>query len=442
MQLIYYAHSYRPIDNPINEFFQELMVDEALTPSLDPQSDRLNAAKPERHLRSTDGMVVVLPQRDPAPSEYIRWEIGLGLRARRPQLVFVEDTLADDLVPQGILQRRFSRRRLLREVRDHRAALRILKSYIGTEPPPTYHPTSLRRRCAVIGSSRLRNQPLEALQQYLEQCHYSPVVIEPGIRLPDEMAAEESVRRAAMCVAIVEGLTPAEVYLFGAARASLTPTITITLDPAYPYSEATPREYQPRFVPEGDTAEFLATIENEIGIFEEDYLELKKDWQVHRYRSYRDAVMKTRSADGNYSGEERQRAFIVIENAEVDMSQNKVEVSNVVGPVNIQSRLDHVTQTVQQLQGWPDARKEELAKLLSELTESLKGVVDTRPDDAERVAKTAELVVGEATKANPDKGFLSITTDGLKKAAEAVADIAPVVLSVAGKVATFVAGLA
>ena len=63
-------------------------------------------------------------------------------------------------------------------------------------------------------------------------------------------------------------------------------------------------------------------------------------------------------------------------------------------------------------------------------------------DDAERVAKTAELVVAEATKAKPDKGFLSITTDGLKKAAEVVADIAPTVLTVAGKVAAFVAGLA
>jgi len=56
------------------------------------------------------------------------------------------------------------------------------------------------------------------------------------------------------------------------------------------------------------------------------------------------------------------------------MSTNKVQVSNVVGPVNIQSRLDHVTQSVQQLQSWPDARKEELTKLLAELTASLKGV--------------------------------------------------------------------
>src|SRR5262245_53109630 len=145
------------------------MVDEALTPSLDPQSDRLNTAKPERHLRSTDAMVVVLPQRDPAPSEYIRWEIALALRARRPQLVFVEDTLADDLVPQGILQRRFSRRRLLREVRDHRAALRTLKSYIGTDPPPTYHPISLRRSCAIIGGNRLGGAAMKALVEHLDE---------------------------------------------------------------------------------------------------------------------------------------------------------------------------------------------------------------------------------------------------------------------------------
>jgi hypothetical protein len=442
VHLVYYAHSYHKKDHEINEVFQELMVDEALTPSLDPQSDRLNAAKPERHLRSTDAMVVVLPERDPAPSEYIRWEIGLGLRARRPLLVFVEDTLPDDLVPHGVLQRRYSRRRLLREVRDHRAAVRTLKSYVGNDPPPTYHPTSARRRCAVIGASRLGREPLGALLQYLEECNYSPHVVKRGTRLPDEMAAEESVRRAAVCVAVVEGLSPAEIYLLGAARASLTPTIALTLDAAYPFNKVTPKEYQPRGVRKGDSADLLRVVEQEIAIFEEDYLELKEEWQVHRYRRYRDAVMRTRQHDGNYSREERQRAFIVIEKAEVDMSTNKVQVENVVGPVNIQSRLDHVTQTVQQVRGWPDTRKDELTKLLAELTASLKEVADTRPDDAERVAKTAELVVSEATKAKPDKGFLSITAEGLKQAAEAVKDIAPAVLSVAYKVATFVTGLA
>jgi len=232
------------------------------------------------------------------------------------------------------------------------------------------------------------------------------------------------------------------MYLFGAARASLIPTIAITLEHKYPYSKVTPKEYQPRFVIAGDTANLLRVIEEEISIFEEDYLELKEEWQVHRYRSYRDAVMKTRPSDGDYSQEERQRAFIVIERAEVDMSTKNVNISNVVGPVNVLSRLDKVSQSVQQVQGWPDARKEDLTKLLGELTKSLKEAAESRPDDAERVAKTAELVVAEATKAKPDKGFLSITTEGLKQAAEAVRDIAPTVIEVAGRIATFVANLA
>ena len=191
----------------------------------------------------------------------------------------------------------------------------------------------------------------------------------------------------------------------------------------------------------GDAADLAQIVEEQIAIFEEDYLELREESQVHRYRQFREAVLRTQRSEGQYSREERQQAFIFMGNAEIDMSKNKVEVSNVVGPVNIQSRLDHVTQTVQQVQGWPNARREELTALLAELSASLQGVAEKRPDDAERVGKTAELVVAEATKAKPDRGFLSITVEGLKKAAEAVADITPTVLAVAGKVAAFVATL-
>jgi hypothetical protein len=177
VQLIYYAHSYRKSDDDVNEFFQDLMVAEALTASLDPPSDHLNAAKPERHLRSTDAMIVVLPQRDPGPSEYIRWEIAQGLRARKPQLVFVEDVLPDDIVPAGLLQKRFSRRRLLREARDHRHAVRGLKTYIGTDPPPAYEPKNIQRRCAIVGGAQLGHEPLAALLQCLERRRYRPVTI-------------------------------------------------------------------------------------------------------------------------------------------------------------------------------------------------------------------------------------------------------------------------
>jgi hypothetical protein len=442
VQLIYYAHSYRKIDDEVNEFFQELMVDEALMPSLDPPSDRLNAAKPERHLRSTDAMVVVLPQRDPGPSAYIRWEIGLGLRARRPQLVFVEDVLPDDLVPAGLLQRRFSRRRLLREARDHRHAVRALKSYIGTDPPPTYQPMNAQRRCALIGGARLGAEPLRALLECLERRHYKPVVVASGERLPDEMAAEEVVQRAALCLAVVERLTPAEYYLLGAAGAALTPTIALTLDPAYAFNPLTPREYQPRPVAPNDAHALVRTVEAEITVFEEDYLELKEEAQVRRYKEFRESVLRSQRKEGVYSHSEREQIVNYIQNAEIDMSKDKVQVGNVVGPVNIKSRLDHVTQTVQQVTGWPEDRRTELTTLLAELQAGLAAVAEQRPEEVERVAKTAELVVTEATKAKPDKTFLSITADGLKHAALAVADIAPTVLAVAGKVAAFVAALA
>lgn len=424
LQLIYYAHSYRTIDDDVNEFFQELMVDEALTPSIDPPSNQLNAAKPERHLRSTDAMVVVLPQREPGPSEYIRWEIGLGLRARRPQLVFVEDVLPDDLVPAGLLQRRFSRRRLLREARDHRHAVRTLKSYIGTDPPPTYQPMNAQRRCAVIGGARLGREPLSALLLCLEKLRYKPVVVAGGRRLPDEMAAEEAVQRAALCIAVVEGLTPAEYYLLGAARTALTPTVALTLDPGYAFNPVTPREYQPRLVAAHDADALVRTIETEVSVFEQDYLELTEEKQVRRYKDFRERILRAQREEGKYTRGEREQIINYVQKQEIDMSKDKIQVSGVVGPVNIKSRLEHVTQSVMQATGLADAQRRELTQLITELQSALAMVAEKRPDDAERVTKTAELVVAEAVKPKPDKSFLSITAEGLKHAAQAVAALA------------------
>lgn len=439
MQLIYYSHSYRPADDVVNEFFQELMVDEQLTPSLDPKSDRLNAAKPERHLRSTDAMIAVITWRDPAPSEYIRWEVGLGLRARKPQLVFVEDILPDDLVPSGLLQRRFSRRGLLREARDHRHAIRLLKGYVGNDPPPSYQPTSVRRRCVLIGVSQLGREALTALLASLESLHYSPLLVSRGRRLSDDLVIEQAVQRAALCIALVEGLTPTEYYLLGVARSALTPSVLLTHDAAHPYHPVTPREYQPRYVRAGDVDALVRTITTEIDIFEEDYLELTEESQVKRYKAFQELLL--RSQRDGYSQETRRQVFNFMGNAEVDMSKDKIQVSGVVGPVNIKSTLDNVIQTVQQAPGWSDDRRQELGKLIAELKAALQAAAEQRPDDAERVTKTAELVVAEAIKAKPDRSFLSISAEGLKQAARAVADIAPTVLAVAAKVAAFVAAL-
>src|SRR6476619_8420326 len=58
--IVYFAHSYRPTDADVNDYFARLMKSEQLIPSLDPPSDAVNSAKLERHLNYSDGMVAIL----------------------------------------------------------------------------------------------------------------------------------------------------------------------------------------------------------------------------------------------------------------------------------------------------------------------------------------------------------------------------------------------
>jgi hypothetical protein len=438
--LIYYSHSYRKTDDNINEFFQELMIDESLSPSLDPPSDHLNSAKPERHMRGTDGMIAVLTFRDPKPSEYIRYEISLGVRARKPLLVFVEDVLPDDVLPLGISQRRFSRRWLLREVREHRHAMALLRTYIGENPPPAFHMVNEQRRCLVVGSANFDAAQLDALTLLLSARQYSPRILKPGTSILDGSDDDSFACRAALCIAATENLTPSEAYLLGATRSALTPAILLTLDSNSTTFSAIPKEYQPRFIHRGDTSGLVGVLQTEIDIFEEDYLELA---DAEKVRLYRSTLLQTHRGDGRYHEISRSNLFnIVAGSVGVDMSKDKIEISHVVGPINIKSTMDRVVQTVQNAPALPDNHRQELQNLITELRAELAKIGDMRPDDTARVAQSAEIVVTEATKKDPNKGFLAITAEGLKEAAKAVADIAPTVLAVAARVAAFVTGVA
>jgi hypothetical protein len=222
------------------------MISEGMTSSIDPPSDRLNSAKPERHLRSTDGMICILPYRDTGPSPYILYEIRLALRARRPLAVFVEDTLPSNVLPDSVLARRFSRRSLLRQIRDQRYALQIFKDYVGKAPPPTYEPRNAQRTCLIIGASRLSITIRSELESHLRDLMYFPTIIGAGEDcLGDEHTQDARLRQASFVVAVVEGLTPREYYWLGAARSVLTPTITITDNFCYPYdaSGLTPKNW-------------------------------------------------------------------------------------------------------------------------------------------------------------------------------------------------------
>lgn len=102
--------------------------------------------------------------------------------------------------------------------------------------------------------------------------------------------------------------------------------------------------------------------------------------------------------------------------------------------INVDSVLRDVCQTI----GTADIRDQETKKQLMELIEQLKLELQKTPPErreaAEAIADSAKALVEAGTKSKPNKTTLQITAQGLKKAAECVADIMPTVLSVASSI--------
>jgi hypothetical protein len=299
MNLVYYAHSYRKPDNAAVEFFGDLMRSERLIASLDPPSDRLNSAKPERHLKATDGMVAVLTAREGGVSPYILYEISLCLRANKPLLVFVEDLLPTGLISSRILQRRFSRKALLRQVRDHRYALQMLRSYIGDEPPPAYQPTTEMRQCLLGGLHDLSPDIIRMFEALLAERGYATHVLQGEIvDCLYNPSLQDTLNNADLAVAFIESNKQRAEFFLGALRASFVPTILLTAKPTFSFHPTVPREYQARIVDISAPESIRSTVDSEISVVEEEYVDLENQEQVERYASL---LLTQTSGRGHYT---------------------------------------------------------------------------------------------------------------------------------------------
>jgi hypothetical protein len=107
--------------------------------------------------------------------------------------------------------------------------------------------------------------------------------------------------------------------------------------------------------------------------------------------------------------------------------------------VNIKATLRNVTQTVNTLPGADESAKAELTRLIEQLNEALQ---KAPAEDAEAVADSAKALVDAANKPKPNKATLQITADGLKKAAENIAVVAPAVVGIATQIVAAVFKLA
>jgi hypothetical protein len=280
--ITYFAHSYRPRDVPVNEYIADLMQVEGFLPSLDPPSSRVNAAKLERHLNSSDCMVAVLNPRNDEVSPHVLFEISLAVRARKPVLVFIDDRLRDGLVPRWLPQIRFSSTSFLRQFREHRMALRALGGYLGQEATPRYLSAIGQRTCLILAS--LAGPVGTWLHAYVaESLGYQPVAPDSGY---DRLHSPTWWGAVAMsdAVLVVSDRAELDLYAIAAARAMFRPMIWISGPGAqWEVDPCVPREYQASILLDLDPEVLRLELDAQFRIFQEDFLELDDKEEVARY---------------------------------------------------------------------------------------------------------------------------------------------------------------
>jgi hypothetical protein len=106
--------------------------------------------------------------------------------------------------------------------------------------------------------------------------------------------------------------------------------------------------------------------------------------------------------------------------------------------VNIGSQLYNASQSVSALHQTDPATKEELERLIAQLSEMLQQVPAEAVEDAEIVSKRVESLASEAGKSKPDREMVAFSVESLKKAATNLAKVMPTILPLAIEIATHI----
>jgi ElaB/YqjD/DUF883 family membrane-anchored ribosome-binding protein len=106
--------------------------------------------------------------------------------------------------------------------------------------------------------------------------------------------------------------------------------------------------------------------------------------------------------------------------------------------LNIKSTLTNVQQSVGSISTDDEAARQELQGLIEKLGDALQHIPESQNEQAEAVAASAQALVETAKADKPNKTLLQISGEGLKKAAENLAEVAPAVVGIAGQVVAMV----
>jgi len=103
--------------------------------------------------------------------------------------------------------------------------------------------------------------------------------------------------------------------------------------------------------------------------------------------------------------------------------------------LNIKSTLTHVGDVVSNINTSDQGTRKELENLIKQLSDTLQKVPASKQEEVQAVAETAKVLVDSAQAEKPNKTMLKITAEGLKQAAQNLADVMPTVVPIAGQIA-------
>jgi hypothetical protein len=305
MRPLYFAHGYRKREASFASYFSKLMGKLGYLPSLDPPSGAVNSAKLERHLRYTEGLVAVLADREEGPSKHILYEISMAVRARKPSLVFIEDTLPESILPNGILKCRFTASSnpansniYVREIRNHLHALEMLKSYLGDEQLPRYQVSTRQRTCLLTGTNGLSNELRDEIIRLLGKRGYNTVdMLTLADSIPLSGEKHYNIGDADLSISIVSSDSIISAYGLAVVQSMLVPTILLSTKD-YPLKTEIPESYQPQLINNKETSSSLSIIEKHIDLFEQDFINIDNEDKADEYANQ---LMEVSLPPGQYT---------------------------------------------------------------------------------------------------------------------------------------------
>lgn len=102
---------------------------------------------------------------------------------------------------------------------------------------------------------------------------------------------------------------------------------------------------------------------------------------------------------------------------------------------NIKSTLTNAGNSVNNINTADHDSRRELENLIKQLSEALQKIPAEKQDEVQAVAETAKILVDSAGAEKPNKTMLKISVEGLKQAAQNLADVMPTVVPIAGQIA-------